>query len=75
MQESHETWHASVLSQKDDAVARPLGTAFHSYCKSCVANGFAMHNGIHVTCAGTMVLTSPATAQRSRYRQEENLKI
>jgi hypothetical protein len=75
MQESHEAWHASVLSQKDDAVARPLGTAFHNYYKSCLANAFAMHNGIHFTGAGTMVLLSAATAQCSRYRQEENLKI
>jgi hypothetical protein len=50
-------------------------TAFHNYCKSCVANAFAMHNGIHVARAGTMVLTSAATAQRSRYRQKENLQI
>jgi len=75
MQESHEAWHASVLSQKDDAVARPWGTAFHSYYKSCLANAFAMHNGIHATCAGTMVLASAATAQCGRYCQEKNLKI
>ena len=68
MQESHEARHASGLSQKDDAVARPWGTAFHNYCKSCLANAFAMHNGFHVTSAGTMVLSSTATAQRSRYR-------
>jgi hypothetical protein len=63
------------LSLKEDAVARPRGTAFHNYCKSCVANAFAMHNGIRATCAGTMVLPSAATAQRSRHRQKENLEI